>query len=98
MEKALPILSNQKYNEYMKEIATICGIHKKLTTHTARHTFAYTVTLSNGVPMESVSKMMGQKNLKIAQHYAKVVDSKISEDMSALNDKIKFGDKDLKFS
>ena len=72
----------------MKEIANICCINKKLTTHTARHTFATTVTLSNGVPMESVSKMLGHKNLKTTQHYAKVLDSKISDDMNILKAKM----------
>lgn len=89
---ALPVLSNQKYNAYLKEIADICQINKKLTTHTARHTFATTVTLSNGVPIESVSKMLGHKNLKTTQHYAKVVDHKISEDMKALKAKMKTRD------
>jgi site-specific recombinase XerD len=92
--KVLPVLSNQKYNEYLKEIASICGINKKLTTHTARHTFATTVTLSNGVPMESVSKMLGHKNLKTTQHYAKVLDKKLSEDMNILKNKIQPGGKE----
>ncbi len=88
-EKVLPVLSNQKYNEYLKEIAEICEIKKNLTTHTARHTFATTVTLGNGVPMETVSKMLGHKNLRTTQHYAKVLDKKISEDMIALKNKMK---------
>ena len=92
-EKVLPVLSNQKYNDYLKEIAGICDINKKMTSHTARHTFATTVTLSNGVPMESVSKMLGHKNLKTTQHYAKVLDKKLSEDMNTLKDKIQFGSK-----
>ena len=87
----LPVLSNQKYNEYLKEVANICGINKNLTTHTARHTFATTVTLGNGVPMESVSKMLGHKNLRTTQHYAKVLDKKISDDMNALKDKMQSG-------
>ena len=87
-EKVLPVLSNQKYNEYLKEIANICGISKNMTTHTARHTFATTITLSNGVPMESVSKMLGHKNLKTTQHYAKVLDRKISDDMIQLKVKM----------
>jgi len=86
-EKVLPVLSNQKYNEYLKELANICGINKKMTSHTARHTFATTVTLSNGVPIESVSKMLGHKNLKTTQHYARVLDRKISEDMNSLKKK-----------
>lgn len=71
-------------NGYLHEIAAICGIHKKMTYHTARHTFATTVTLTNGVPIETVSKMLGHRNLKTTQHYAKIVDTKISEDMKAL--------------
>ena len=87
--KVLPVLSNQKYNEYLKEIANICGINKKMTSHTERHTFATTITLSNGVPMESVSKMLGHKNIKTTQHYAKVLDKKISDDMNLLKAKFK---------
>lgn len=71
-------------NSYLKEIANVCGINKELTFHIARHTFATTVTLSNGVPIESVSKMLGRKNLKTTQHYAKILDKKVSEDMLAL--------------
>ena len=83
----LPILSNQKMNAYLKEIADVCGINKELTFHIARHTFATTVTLSNGVPIETVSKMLGHTNLKTTQHYAKILDKKISEDMKILKDK-----------
>ena len=83
----LPILSNQKMNAYLKEIADICKINKELTFHIARHTFATTVTLTNGVPIESVSKMLGHKNLRTTQHYAKVLDRKVSEDMKILKDK-----------
>ena len=85
--KLLPILSNQKMNAYLKEIADICGINKELTFHIARHTFATTVTLSNGVPIETVSKMLGHTNLKTTQHYAKILDKKISEDMQVLKAK-----------
>jgi len=83
---ALPVLSNQKLNSYLKEIADKCNIHLNLTFHIARHTFATTVTLSNGVPMETVSKMLGHRNLKTTQHYAKILDRKISEDMKKLRD------------
>ncbi len=83
-ECVLPVLSNQKANAYLKEIADLCGIKKNLTTHLARHTFATTVTLSNGVPIETVGKMLGHKNLRTTQHYAKIVDSKVSEDMEML--------------
>ena len=86
-EKLLPILSNQKMNAYLKEIAAVCEIEKELTFHIARHTFATTVTLTNGVPTESVSKMLGHKNLRTTQHYAKVLDKKVSEDMKILRDK-----------
>jgi len=88
-KKLLPVLSNQKYNSYLKEIADICGIPKNLTTHTARHTFATTITLSNGVPIESVSKMLGHKKIQTTQHYARVLDMKVSEDMQVLKNKIK---------
>jgi site-specific recombinase XerD len=84
----LPVLSNQKSNAYLKEIADLCGINKNLTTHLARHTFATTITLSNGVPIESVSKMLGHKSLRTTQHYAKILDSKVSDDMSILKSKL----------
>ena len=86
-DKLLPILSNQKMNAYLKEIAAVCEIEKELTFHIARHTFATTVTLTNGVPIESVSKMLGHKNLRTTQHYAKVLDKKVSEDMKILRNK-----------
>ena len=80
----LPVMSNQRMNSYLKEIADLCGIRKNLTFHIARHTFATTVTLGNGVPIESVSKMLGHRNLKTTQHYAKVLDRKVSDDMLQL--------------
>ena len=86
-DRLLPILTNQKMNAYLKEIAAVCEIEKELTFHIARHTFATTVTLTNGVPIESVSKMLGHKNLRTTQHYAKVLDKKVSEDMKILRDK-----------
>ncbi len=76
-------------NAYLKEIADVCGINKELTFHIARHTFATTVTLSNGVPIETVSKMLGHTNLKTTQHYAKILDIKISNDMMLLKEKFK---------
>ena len=85
----LPVLSNQKMNAYIKEIATLAGITKNLTFHLARHTFATTVTLTNGVPIESVSKMLGHTNLKTTQHYAKILDIKVSKDMEILRNKFK---------
>jgi Site-specific recombinase XerD len=84
-----PVLSNQKMNSYLKEIASVCGINKDLTFHIARHTFATTVTLSSGVPIESVSKMLGHTNIKTTQHYAKILDKKVSDDMAVLKSKLK---------
>lgn len=86
--KLLPVLSNQKMNSYLKEMADVCGINKELTFHIARHTFATTVKLTNGVPIESVSKMLGHKNLRTTQHYAKILDRKVSEDMKILKQKL----------
>lgn len=86
-DRLLPVLSNQKMNSYLKEIADQCEIKKKMTFHIARHTFATTVTLTNGVPIETVSKMLGHRNLKTTQHYAKILDRKVSEDMMALKSK-----------
>lgn len=87
-DKLLPVLSNQKMNAYLKEIADLCGIDKNLTFHLARHTFATTVTLTNGVPIESVSKMLGHKSLRTTQHYAKILDRKVSDDMAVLKEKL----------
>ncbi len=88
-DKAIPVGSNQKMNEYLKEIATICGINKPLSSHIARHTFATTVTLLNGVPIESVSKMLGHTNIRTTQIYAKVLDTKVSADMAMLREKFR---------
>jgi site-specific recombinase XerD len=74
-------------NAYLKEIADLSDIIKHLTFHLARHTFATTVTLSNGVPIETVSKMLGHVILKTTQHYAKILDIKVSQDMAALKKK-----------
>jgi site-specific recombinase XerD len=87
----LPVLSNQKMNSYLKEIADACGIAKELTYHIARHTFATTVTLANGVSIESVSKMLGHKNIRTTQHYAKILDAKVSEDMGRLKQRLAAG-------
>lgn len=84
----LPVKSNQVYNAYLKEVATICRIDKYLTTHIARHTFATTVALSNGVPIETVSKMLGHNKLATTQIYAKVLDTKVSADMKELKNKL----------
>ena len=85
----LPVLNNQKMNAYLKEIADLCSIQKKMTCHTARHTFATTVTLSNGIPMETVSKMLGYRNIKTTQQYARIVDQKMGDDMRGLKEKMK---------
>lgn len=84
----LPVPSNQKMNAYLKEIADLCEIHKELSSHIARHTFATTVTLGNGVPIETVSKMLGHKSIKQTQLYAKIMDTKISIEMNALREKL----------
>ncbi len=85
----LPQISNQKMNAYLKEIADICEINKHLTWYVSRHTFATTVTLGNGVRLEHVSAMMGHTNIKQTQHYAKVLDVNIMEDMEKLKLKYK---------
>lgn len=81
---ALPVLTNQKMNAYLKEIADSCKIGAELTFHIARHTFATTVTLNNGVSMESVSKMLGHSSIRQTQHYAKLQNYKVSQDMLML--------------
>jgi site-specific recombinase XerD len=81
-------MSNQKLNSYLKEVADFSNISKNLTFHLARHTFATTVTLSNGVPIETVSKMLGHTSIKTTQIYAKIVDAKISEDMTLLKSRL----------
>jgi site-specific recombinase XerD len=86
--KLLPINSNQRYNAYLQEIGIICNIKKKLTTHIARHTFATTITLANGVPIETVSAMLGHTSIKTTQIYAKVLEKKVSEDMNQLRSKL----------
>lgn len=87
-EYLLPVNSNQKMNAYLKELADLCGITKNLTFHIARHTFATTVTLTNDVPIESVSAMLGHKSIRTTQIYAKVVAKKLSNDMGVLRKKL----------
>ena len=89
--RLLPTLSNQKTNSYLKEISDFCGIKKNLTFHVARHTFATTVTLTNGVPIETVSKLLGHTKLATTQIYARVVDHKVKQDMERLELKIDKG-------
>lgn len=81
-----PTISNQKLNAYLKEIADLCKIKKNLTFHIARHTFATSVTLSNGVPIETVSKLLGHSKIATTQIYAKVIERKVSDDMKLLRD------------
>lgn len=78
----LPVPCNQKMNSYLKEIADLCMINKTLTTHTARHSYATSVCLANGVSIENVAKMLGHSNIKMTQHYARVLDSSILRDMN----------------
>ncbi|MFO7702795.1 MAG: site-specific integrase [Psychroflexus maritimus] len=88
-DNLLPVYSNQKTNQYLKEIAEKVKIRKKLSFHTARHTFATTVTLANGVPIETVSKLLGHHKISTTQIYARVIDSKIADDMDTLREKLK---------
>ena len=83
-ETIFKVYSNQKINDYLKVLAKLANIEKKVSFHIARHTFATTITLQNGIPIETVSKMLGHTNIKTTQHYAKVLDSKISKDMEIL--------------
>jgi len=84
----LPVPTNQKVNAYLKELADICGVETKITFHVARHTFASTVTLDNGIPIDSVSKMLGHRSIKTTQIYAKVSSLKIEDDTQLLFQKL----------
>jgi site-specific recombinase XerD len=86
--KLLPMMTNQRMNGYLKELSDMCDIKKELTFHCARHTFATTVTLTNGVPIETVSKMLGHKSIRTTQQYAKIIDRKVSDDMRVLRNKL----------
>ncbi len=86
--RVFPTISNQKVNSYLKEIADLCNITKNITFHIARHTFATTVTLSNGVPIETVSKILGHTKITTTQIYAKVVERKLKEDMQTLKQRL----------
>jgi hypothetical protein len=81
----LPVLSNQKMNAYLAEIADICGITKKISSHVARHSFATSVALANGVSIENVAKMLGHSDTKMTRHYARVLDKSIMRDMQVVN-------------
>ncbi len=87
-DRLLPVSSNQKTNAYLKEIGNICNINKNISYHLARHTFATTVTLSKGVPIESVSKMLGHAKLQTTQIYARITNEKVSNDMKVLSRKL----------
>ena len=87
-QKLLPVYSNQKMNQYIKEVTKKLEIEKHLTFHIARHTFATTVTLSNGVPIETVSKLLGHTKIATTQIYARVIERKVSDDMNILRDKL----------
>lgn len=78
----LPVICNQRMNSYLKEIADLCGIKKNLTTHTARHTFATTITLANNVPLQDVSAMLGHASTRMTQHYARVLNPNLKEAMN----------------
>ncbi|MFI3315923.1 MAG: site-specific integrase, partial [Rikenellaceae bacterium] len=82
----LPLISNQRLNAYLKELADICGIDKHLTSHVARYNFA-TLSLSSGISIESVAKMLGHSNIRMTQHYAKILDTKINNEMDKLRGK-----------
>ncbi|MEF2942284.1 MAG: site-specific integrase, partial [Phocaeicola dorei] len=86
--RLLPVPSNQKMNAYLKELATLCGVAKNLTTHCARHTFATTVTLANGASLENVSKMLGHSSVRMTQHYAKILNSSIERDMDKIESEL----------
>lgn len=81
----LPVPCNQKMNSYLKEIADFCGIKKRLTTHTARHTFASVIALGNNVSLPIVAKMLGHSSTRMTQHYAKVLDQNILREMQNVN-------------
>ena len=85
----IPVITNQKMNAYLKEIADLARIEKHLTTHLARHTFA-TLSLSNHVPIETISKMLGHSDIKTTQIYAKMQDRTIYEDMVTMRQKFDY--------
>lgn len=86
--RLLPMKSNQKLNAYLKELADMCDIHKPMTMHIARHTFATTVLLANGVSIEATSKMLGHSSIKTTQIYGKIVESRVSDEMERLSEKL----------
>jgi len=84
----LPVLSNQRMNSYLKEVGDLCGITKNMSSHLARHTFSTTVTLANGISLEAVSKMLGHSNMNTTRQYARMVDSRVSEEMQGLKSRM----------
>ena len=92
-EKMLPVIDLSSTDAYLKEIADLCGIDKRISFHTARFTFATTVTITNKISLEVVSKMMGHTNTRMTSHYAKIVDKYIGEEMDKLTDR--FDDMEL---
>ena len=88
-EYLFPVRSNQKMNTYLKEVMKAAKVRKHITFHSARHTFATTVTLANGVPIETVSKLLGHTKLSTTQIYARVMENKISDDMKSLEIKLR---------
>ncbi len=91
--KLLPVISNQKMNEYLLEIANLCGMNKKITCHVARHSFA-TLCLTEGMSIESISKLLGHTKIKTTQIYARIIDRKLSDDMDQLAKRLKGPDPD----
>jgi len=87
-DQLFPVLSNQKYNGYLKEIGDMCNINKEFKTHMASKTFGTTGTLANNVPLESIKEMMGHKSLRQTMHYAKVTGIKVNEDMANLKKRL----------
>ena len=79
---------NSEINRGFKQLAADCGIDRKLTFHMARHTYATEITLSHGVPMETVSRMLGHSRVDTTQIYAHVTDNKIGTDTQALDERI----------
>jgi len=94
----LPVLSNQKMNAYLKEIGDVCGIRKRLSSHLGRHSFGTSVTLANGVSLEAVSKMLGHSDMSTTRIYARMLDSRVSDEMTALRTKLRTTDRTTGFT
>ena len=85
LNRIFPVPSNQKMNAYLKEVGDLCGIQKEITSHLARHTFATTIALANGVPIEVVSQILGHSSIPMTQHYARMVTSRLTDEMEKLD-------------